>query len=516
MGLIADAVRNFIGPPPTGVAGTTAIWQTPMTGGAQTYANLARKGYAGNEIVFSAIELLATSAAEPHIIGRRWRRDSPRFVGMTNIEIKDCIRIEAGDLVARGLSFREVDRRLIQNGFIIQVPNHPLVRILNAPNPFASRGQFWSTSVMDRYLGGNFYGFKARYRDGPLNGAIGELWRLRPDRVRIIPDKETFCKYQYTIPGQAPIIYEYKDIFHWKTRNPLDDYYGMPPLMAFVGRMDIDSYMQGFLKSFFEKGGTGPGGILTSKAKLSQEQKDYIREQKQRRFGGPSGWHEWMIIDSTETTYQSLGLNRGLRDALPKEIDAQNEARLSMAFGIPGSILGTLIGYESSSYANKRQDRETLWKVVMAPLLSDLDDVLNLSLVPEFGGIDEVMFSLADIEALQEEVDKLHERHRKDVAAGLESWEEGRDALGLDPNDISGTFLIPVNILPTRGETLSEERPPMPVEALRALMAPPAIEGPKTVAEARCPKCGHKEGEQVNVGAELHCRKCREPFLVEA
>jgi len=200
---------------------------------------------------------------------------------------------------------------------------------------------------------------------------------------------------------------------------------------------------------------------------------------------------------------------------LPKEIDAQNEARLSMAFGIPGSILGTLIGYESSSYANKRQDRETLWKVVMAPLLSDLDDVLNLSLVPEFGGIDEVMFSLADIEALQEEVDKLHERHRKDVAAGLESWEEGRDALGLDPNDISGTFLIPVNILPTRGEALSEERPPMPVEALRALVGPPAIEGPKVIAEPQCPKCGRRVGKNVNIGASLDCPRCRDYFVVE-
>ncbi|GAG20638.1 unnamed protein product, partial [marine sediment metagenome] len=261
-----------------------------------------------------------------------------------------------------------------------------------------------------------------------------------------------------------------RDVMHFKTRNPLDDYYGMPPMMAISGRIDIDKYMAGFLKTFFEQGGTGPGSILTVKAKVSAEAKDEIRKRFHRQFGGPGTFHEMMILDNTESSYQQLGLNRGLRDALPKELDQMSEARIAMVFGIPASILGLLIGMESSSYANKRQDWQVLWDVTMTPLLSDLDDVLNLSLIPEFGGIDEVLFDLSDIKALQEDVDALHDRARKNLQAGGWSIQEFRDATGKDPEDLEGIFLVPANIYPTPGTTLAEEhqRPQEAIEALRA------------------------------------------------
>lgn len=470
MGLIARLFKGQAPSLPSSMP--SAAWQTsPLGGGPQSYQQFARKGYMGNGIVFSAIELLATSAAEPHIIGRRWRRESPRFSEKSDAYIRNCIREETVRRRATGHPVAEIEHILVRDSFVIQVPNHPLVRLLNAPNPYMSRGQFWSTIVMDRYLGGNPYALKARNR---LLGNAQELWRLRPDRVRIIPDKETFCKYEYRVPGQVPVVYEHRDMMHFKTRHPLDDFYGLPPLMAIMGRIDIDSYMEGFLKTYFEGGGTGPGGIITSKAKLSDENKAALRGQKRKLFAGPSGWHEWMVLDNTETTFQQTSLNRGLRDALPKEIDAQSEARITMVTGIPGSILGTLIGYESSSYANKRQDRETLWKIVMAPLLSDLDDVLNLSLTPEFGGIDEVMFSLADIEALQEEVDKLVARWLKILGGAGCSLEEFRDATGLDPENLDGTFLIPANIYPTSGTSLTGgQARPEAAQMLAAMFARP-------------------------------------------
>jgi HK97 family phage portal protein len=287
----------------------------------------------------------------------------------------------------------------------------------------------------------------------------------------------------------------------------------MPPLMVAAGRVDIDDYLQGFLRNFFENGGAGPGSILTVKQKLSPESKDEIRERFRRQFG-PGKFHEMLIMDQAESTYQQMGLNRGLRDALPKEIDNVTEARIAMVFGIPGSILGLLIGYESSSYANKRQDWQVFWDLTMTPLLSDLDDVLNLSLVPEFVGVDEVLFDLSDIRALQEDVDKIQERHRKNVQVGLESWEEGRDAIGLDPNPKEGTFLIPANIVPTQRADLEEPPEPPPAIAPPPALPEPAPEPVAVVDEARCPKCDWLEARNANRGVELHCRKCKETFVV--
>ena len=491
MGLIADALRIGnrapVFPQQGGILGM---------GQPQTDYMAFGRAYASNEIVFAAIELLASSAGEPHISGRRWRRD------------KASIRAAKNLYAAKGLP---PNASLVTNGYVEELPNHPLVRLLNAPNPFMSRGQLWGTVVMDRALAGNSYLLKSRVQNGALKGAVAELWRLRPDRVRVIPDKDKFIGgYAYNY-GTGEDTYPAADIIHFKTRNPLNDYYGMPPLMAIAGRVDIDQYMKSFLKTFFERGGTGPGSILSVKQKLNQEQKDEIRKHFGRQFGGPSGFHEMMVLDQAESTYQQMGLNRGLRDALPKELNAMQESRIALAFGIPGSILGLLIGYESSSYANKRQDWQVLWDVTMAPLMSDLDDVLNLSLIPDFNGVDEVYFDLDDIKALQEDVDAIQERERKNFTTGLISFEEARDAIGRDPDIGEGTFFVPANVKPVEFEDLTKEPEPPPV---------PALPEPEPVVEARCPNiradgevCGKLLARNVK-GADLWCDRCKKEIVV--
>ena len=493
MGLIADTLR--IGNKAPAFVQSQGGWGSPAP--QTSYLGFAR-AYATNEIVFAAIELLASSAGEPHISGRRWRRE------------KATVRAEQKLYAARGLG--QGNARLVQNSFVEELPNHPLVRLLNAPNPFMSRGQMWGTVVMDRCLAGNSYLLKARVQGGPLKGTVAELWRLRPDRVKVIPDPDKFIAgYEYNI-GTEKVIYPAADIIHFKTRNPLNDYYGMPPLMAISGRVDIDGYMKEFLRGFFENGGTGPGAILTVKGNLSKETREKLEAEHDQRFGNLSHPGKLMLLDNTESTYQQMGLNRGLRDALPKELNAMQESRIAMAFGIPGSILGLLIGYESSSYANKRADWQVLWDVTMAPMLGDLDDVLSLSLIPEFGQIDEIYFDLDDIKALQEDVDKIQERERKNFQTGGISLEEFRDAIGRDPDIKEGTFYVPSNIQPKEFDDLCAEPPPM--------IAPPEEEPEEKMPMAaivpmpRCPTCHRENGRDVQVGAKLYCRTCKEEFAV--
>ena len=96
------------------------------------------------EIVFAAIELLATSAAEPHIIGRRWRRESPRFVGLGTDGWKARLRAETNQMAAKGIplasiynlfderygdpgSEEHVEDVVVQDGrVLIEVPDGPL------------------------------------------------------------------------------------------------------------------------------------------------------------------------------------------------------------------------------------------------------------------------------------------------------------------------------------------------------------------------------------------------------
>lgn len=387
-----SGVSSFI--PGYGQAGSTA-----------SYASAVR-AYTGNEIITAALNLLANSAAEPHIIGRRQSA-----------------------------------------GKMEPVAKHPLVDILNNPNPFTSRGQFWRQMVMDRYLAGNAYAIKARRGDGLLNGAVAELYRLRPDRVKPIPGDmtkgEEFVKaYEYIIDRDNVRTIPARDVLHFKNPNPLDPYCGISVLAPLLERVDIDRAMRRFLNTFYQRGGAGVGAMLNVKGgRMDQQQKDDLRQRFRRMFSG--GQYDVLVTTAEDAQYTPFSMNRGLRDALPKEIDAVNEARIAMVFGIPGSILGLLIGYESSSYANKRQDWQVFWDLTMTPLLSDFDDVLNLSLTPEFGGIDDVAFDLSDIRALQEDVDLLHDRARKNANARIWTVEEAREVTGKGDMSEDEHFQLP-------------------------------------------------------------------------
>ena len=515
MGWIADTVP-FLGnatSPPAIIGGNnrTLTRSSPATGSYSRFAG----SYAGNEIVYSCIELLASSAGEPIITGRRHRRNKAQS--------------RAAETIMRSNGLRATNARLVRNGFVEDLPDHPLVQLLNNPNPFMSRGQLWGTVVMDKSLAGNSYLLKVR-AGGPVTMPL-ELWRLRPDKVKIIPGDGHVKAYEYDRGGDGRrdiVTYPANDIIHFKERNPLDEFYGMPPLLPVSGRIDIDGYMTSFLRTFFERGGTGPGSILSVKNRLTEDQKDEIRTRARRQFGGTSGFHEWLVLDQTESSYTQLGLDRGLRDALPKELDAMSEARIAMIFGIPGSILGLLIGYESSSYANKRQDWQTLWDVTMAPMLSDMDDVLNLSLVPEFPRIDEVLFDMDDIKALQEDVDAIQERERKNFLAGATSFQEFRDAIGYDPDVKEGIFYISTGTetlqfkelgskpdAPAPGSFPAPAAPapdengaaPAPVPA-----KPPAPAARNT--QARCPDCNKLLGKNIKSGAKLWCDRCNKQTTI--
>lgn len=421
-----------------------------------------------NPTINAGLRLLAKSVAEPSFVGRRYRRN------------RNQVRQAASLLKARGFrndaGAKHVDTHLIVNGFMEQVFEHPLVTLLNHPHVGMTGDELWGlTAVLDQWLSGNAYILKARTD----LGNVAELWRLHPARTRPLFDsKGMTVAFEYRA-GATVIQYPAKDIIHIKTLNPDDDRIGVPLLLSVIDAIDIDSDMKGYLKSFYRTGGSGPGAILTTESTLTDEDIAEIRERKRRIFGGPAGAHEWLILDNQKTTFQSLGLDRGLAAGLPKEVAAMVSAELSMALGIPGSILGQLIGYESSSYANKRQDWQVLWDITLTPLMEQLDNAINAAFLsptnPEFAGIDEIYSDLSSIRALQEDDDAIQERHRKNVAAGLESWEEGRAAIGLDPNPPDGTYFLPTTARARTLERFAEEADAEPTEPPAPAIEPPPV-----------------------------------------
>jgi len=283
--------------------------------------------------------------------------------------------------------------------------------------------------------------------------------------MRVVPDRNTFIqRYDYQI-GSETIPIDVDDVIHFKLRNPVDRFYGMPPLMAAAGRTDVDNYMRDFVKSFFLNAGV-PAGLLSVKQKMSDDQKREVKGRWRSEFGGPRGWHELLILDNAEASFTPMTMQLGQRGLVIPDLDNISETRICMCFGVPTAIIGARVGLETSSYANLRMTQTFLWDNTLAPFYKRLSRTLTRNLRAELGSdLDRLEFDLSDVQALQEDEDLVHARMRADYAAGMIPLETVQNRIGLEESERKGTYLVPANMVPTPADSLFELPAPPPARS---------------------------------------------------
>ncbi len=383
------------------------------------YETLYREGYSKNELVFGCIEEWATDFAEPPL---RAYRATP-------------------------------------NGAEI-VPDHPAVQLWTTPNPWLSGSDLQAASQMYKRLAGNTFILKVR------SGArkVVELWLLRPDLVKIIPDRDNFIKeYQYTNGGGVDHIPP-DDIIHLKTRHPFNAFYGFPPLMAAAGRTDIDNWLKNITRGYLMNMGI-PAGILRLRAQVAQQDKQLFQRRFRGEFGGENAGNVMVVTgDKDSASFEPLGMNLGQRGLVVPELDEIDEARIPMVFRVPPSILGSRLGMNSSSYGNRKSDREEFTQRQLSPEWQSVGSALSQSLLPEFGDADFLAFDTSAVAAMQPDMDAVSKRIISEVQAGLRTLQEGRKGLGLSPTPSEGdTMLVPGQWLPTPVAQLESGQMPAPV-----------------------------------------------------
>jgi HK97 family phage portal protein len=259
------------------------------------YWTLMDEGYRQNLIVYRCIREIAESAAEPVIEAKRIGADT-------------------------GLTLR-----------------HPLVRLLNRPNPEQSSFSLIESLVTYQQTSGNWYLHI-------LRNAVGlpvELWPLRPDRITIVPGASGVQRYDYRIHNSAeafPIAPE--DMIHDKLIDPIDDYYGLSPIEVAALTVDLDNDAIKYLQQFFQNAAT-PLGIIKSTLVLKPDQRAEIMEQWDEQFLGSGNWHRTAVLDR-DADYKTIGYP--LKELSLENVFTESEARICGSKHYGRSIAGSLTG----------------------------------------------------------------------------------------------------------------------------------------------------------------------------
>ncbi len=356
------------------------------------YQDLAKEGYLKNAIVYRCVnEISKGASAVPFII-------------------------KAGDQI---------------------VEQHPIIELLNRPNPLQSYSEFFNSLFGYVLLSGNSYILKV----GSDLGKPKELHLLRPDRINIkgggnpIPEK-----YEYIINGKVHQTFlvdqenGFSELKHVKLWNPLDDYYGLSPMSAAAVEVDQFNMSSKHNVNLLQNGARPSGAVIFKPqddagfaVNLSESQRQQLLTDLNNRFSGAGNAGRPMLLEG-DFDWKEMGLS-------PKDMDFLNLKHMSatdiaLCFGVPSQLVGVP---DSQTYSNVAEARLALYEETIIPHLRKIASDLNEWLIPMFDERLTLEFDIDSIPALSERRRKIYENVTSAVREGIMTRNEAREIIGLEP-----------------------------------------------------------------------------------
>ncbi len=334
---------------------------------------------------------------------------------------QNVIAYRAINLVAKAIA--SIPFQTYRSG--AELEGHALSTLLTRPNPKLKGENFLYNFVGYYLIAGNAYAFAA----GPKGGAPKELWLLRPDTMKVIEGGDGLpAGFEQQVAGRKQ-RFEADSVLHWKSFNPLSDWYGLAPLEAAATAVDAHNEGSRWNLALIQNGGT-PSGVLYQEDAdqlLTESQFKALKDQVENQYTGAVNAGRPLLLEGG-LKWQNMGMS-------PKDMDwtsakNMNAREIALAFGVPPQMLGIP---DAQTYSNYQEARQSLWEDTVIPLAKDIAAELTNWLAPKYGQNIELRLNLDEIPALEA---KRAQKFERLTNAGFLSDDEKRAALGFPAKKI--------------------------------------------------------------------------------
>ena len=289
-----------------------------------------------------------------------------------------------------------------------ELDDHPLLTLLKMPNAHQSGADLLEALYGHLLVAGNAYAEAV-----VVDGAVRELYALRPDRMSVVPDASGWpAAFEYAANGRTVRFNQEGEgqvapILHVAAFHPLDDYYGFPPLEAAQVSLDVHNAANAWNKALLDNAAR-PSGALVYKSEngsnLSEEQFERLREELQANFSGSTNAGRPLLLEGG-LTWQTMSLSPKDMDFMQLKHGAARE--IALAFGVPPMLLG-IPG--DNTYANYREANLAFWRQTVLPLVGRFAAALGNWLGPAWGDGLRLAYDADQVEALSVEREALWRR----------------------------------------------------------------------------------------------------------
>lgn len=358
------------------------------------FHDLVNAGYKKNGVVFSAVNLVASSVgAIPWLL---YRKDS--------------------------------------DGQLIQIRNHPILKLIERPNRLQSGARFFEQMMIYLLVGGSNYILKTDSSEG-ITIALNNL---RPDLVKLKNKRDPDKGYIYTPDPDKPEdtrLYRPEDVLALHIIDPLDEFSGLSPIQVASLTIDQGNYSRIWNKNLLQNNAR-PAGLLRAVDNvynLSREQIEEIEARFSAKYTGMDNAGRIPVLTGS-LDWVSTSMSPGEMEWIEGQKVA--DRLTSVTLRVASQLLGDT---EASTFSNYQEARKSLYQENILPTLTWIKSELNAWLVSLWGDDFIIDYDRGSIDALQED---RSIQWRRIADADWLTINEKREATGFEKIDTDVGSLI--------------------------------------------------------------------------
>lgn len=313
-----------------------------------------------------------------------------------------------------------------------ELKGHELTEFMKEPCPQVDEVDFWKATMMFLSIAG-FMGWE---QDTSNDGSLKSVYPVMPQYSSFMRGQGRLLdriRYQpYT--GMPYMDINIDRILYWMYPDPR--YYGLKPLGPTARLVDIipvDTDMTKIVGQFLRNGAFISGQLVTDQI-IDAEDARFAKQLFRDTQGGPAHAGEILV---TGKGMKFERMNNTFREMVFPEVDARNEVRICMAYGIKPILISAKVGMDRSTMNNYEEARRAQYHEKFTSVWRFLEKGLTRQLLPLFDkNPDHVCkFDLRNVEALQENRTEVWKRATETYKARIITRNDTLREMGLDPLD---------------------------------------------------------------------------------
>ena len=326
------------------------------------------------------------------------------------------------------------------------VYKHPLLDLMNRPNPTQGKAEFIESMLGYKLLCGESFVYQISPDNGVNMGVPQELWTIAPPLMSVGFDAFGIPKKYEVQAGARRTEIPSDKVIYMKYWNPdSNSKRGMSPIEA--GRRVITQSNDSYTASMKLLQNLGAQGILSvdDDVEMTQEQIDALETKYAQKYGGPENYGR-IIVSGAKMGWTQIGL-----PATDLELIDSQKMSLRDICNLYNLSSQLFNDPDNKTYSNMKEAKRSGISDVVIPEMELIADEFNRWLVPHFEKQDGKEYMLEMDKGIFTE---LKEDEQMLATILTNSWwltpNEKRERMGMGKLDIDGMddVFAPTSIIP--------------------------------------------------------------------